>query len=70
MDTLKKRKRKNEILAKHANMIPKHFTAVKHWSPLSFYCSVLPNHSQVLFPELIVSQPFPKGSGMSEVWIR
>jgi hypothetical protein len=58
----KKRKKKTEILAKDANMTQKHVTAVKHWSPLSFYFSALPDLSLVVSPERSVSQPFPKGS--------
>jgi hypothetical protein len=59
----KKERKKNEILAKNADMTQKHITAVKHWSPPSFYCSALPDLSLVLFPEMSVSQPFPKGFG-------
>ena len=62
-----KKKKKNEILAKNANMTQKHVTAVKRWSPLSFYCSALPDLSLVAFPGMSVSQPFPKGSGDNSV---
>ena len=50
-------------LSKNKNMTQKHDTAVKRWSPLSFCCFVLPDLSLVFFPEMSVSQPFPKGSG-------
>jgi hypothetical protein len=56
-------RKKNEILAKNADTTQKHITAVKHWSPPSFYCSALPDLRLVLFPEMSVSQPFPKGFG-------
>jgi hypothetical protein len=58
-----RRKKKTEILAKNADMTQKHITAVKHWSPPSFYCSALPDLRLVLFPEMSVIQPFPKGFG-------
>ena len=48
-------------------MTQKHVTAVKRWSPLSFYCSALPDLSLVFFPGMCVSQPFPKGSGDNSV---
>jgi len=57
------KEKKNEILAKDADTTQKHITAVKHWSPPSFYCSALPDLRLVLFPEMSVSQPFPKGFG-------
>ena len=59
----KERKKEKRNLSKNANMTQKHVTAVKRWSPLSFYCSALPDLSLVLFPGMSVSQPFPKGSG-------
>ena len=61
------KEKKNEILAKNANMTQKHVTAVKHWSPLSSYCSALPDLSLVFFPGMSVSQPFPKGSGDNNI---
>ena len=48
-------------------MTQKHVTAVKLWSPLSFYCSALLDLSLVFFPGMSVSQPFPKGSGDNSV---
>ena len=39
----KKKKEKTEILAKNVDKTQKHITAVKHWSPPSFYCSALPD---------------------------
>ena len=60
-----KERKKNEISAKNTDMTQKHYTAVKHWSPLSFRCLVLPDLSLVLFPEMSVSQPFRKGSGVA-----
>ena len=56
-------RKKNEILAKNADTTQKHITAVKHWYPPSFCCSALPDLRLVLFPEMSVSQPFPKGFG-------
>jgi hypothetical protein len=50
----KEKRKKNEILAKNADTTQKHITAVKHWSPPSFYCSALPDLSLVLFPEMSV----------------
>ena len=51
----KEEKKKNEILAKNADTTQKHITAVKHWSPLSSYCSALPDLSMVFFPGMSVS---------------
>ena len=48
-------------------MTQKHVTAVKHWSPLSSYCSAPPDLSLVFFPGMSVSQPFPKGSGDNNI---
>jgi hypothetical protein len=61
----KKRKKKKEKrnLSKNADTTQKHITAVKHWYPPSFCCSALPDLRLVLFPEMSVSQPFPKGFG-------
>ena len=55
-------RKKNEILAKNANVTKNNNTAVKHSFPLSSYCLVLQFHL-VLFPEMSASQPFRKGSG-------
>jgi hypothetical protein len=44
-----KEKKKTEILAKNADTTQRHITAVKHWSPLSFCCSALPDLRLVLF---------------------
>ena len=66
MTTIRKKKRRKEEkrnLSKNSDMTQKHITAVKHWSPPSFYCSALPDLRLVLFPEMSVSQPFPKGFG-------
>jgi hypothetical protein len=56
-----KARRKTKSYKKITDTTQKHITAVKHWSPPSFYFSALPDLRLVLFPEMSVSQLFPKG---------